>query len=128
MKQATMNQMPSVIGRWSTEQRTLTFNEDGTFILTKPNNESAGRYELITGHPIPERAVFWPVPSSGLFLRLDFDMPPDALPYFEIWAVDEITPERVVIRYPTQMIEGELMFPWYFREVRLNRLGTPDLQ
>lgn len=75
-----MNERRSLVGCWSVEQRTLTFSEDGTFILTRPNNESTGRYNLITEHPIPERAVFWPVPSSGLFLRLDFDMPPEALP------------------------------------------------
>lgn len=123
-----MNERCSLVGCWSAEQRTLAFNEDGTFILTKPKNESTGRYKLTGEHPIPERAVFWPIPSSGLFLRLDFDMPPDALPHFEVWAVDEIAPERLVMRYPTQMIEGEFMYPWHFREVKLNRLVAVESQ
>ena len=103
-----MGNVPSVVGSWSALGRTVTFAADGTFTFSHPSGvPSTGTYTLSYQHPDPTRPKIWPLPATGLFLRFDQDMPPGALPFWTAWSVDELSNDRLAVRYSKPVRPGE---------------------
>ena len=77
-----MDAVPNIVGWWQGDWAVSTFAADGTLSLEhRTGGVSTGSYQLIKELPAPLRPDFWPVPSTGYYVLMAFDVPPDRLPW-----------------------------------------------